>query len=357
MTKMSLADFRDSAAAATSAAELRRRADRAGLVERKRLGMEADLDGAALLLTAALLSSHFEDFPRQIPFERKDNGHNRGLGLRRDANGVWRVSVDDSLAYNAQASLGMGYMGHTILVSHAMEAMGIAHSPEAYERVRKLCDWGTDPVAGIDAVAASVPRHVLYSAIGHGSDFARFIGAKADTAFADGMIGLARKHRLGLDGGSFLNTPPALISCAERNDTLFVSRLLANGASVDVRRDEVTPAWAAVRNLHLESLELLAEAGANLNVGNSLNESLLHVAAGRVSSDGHHYRVADVVEFLLDRGVNPRRLNYWKQDSEDIVSAIITELENGDADERHLAHANEVKDILQAALSNERRPR
>jgi len=357
MTKMSLSDFRESTAAAASAAALRRMADKADLVERKRLGMEASLDGASLLLTAALLSSQFDEFPRHIPFERKENGHNRGLGLRRDANGVWRLSVDDSLAYNAQASLGMGYMGHTILVSHAMEAMGIAHSPEAYERVRKLCDWGPDPVSRIDAVAAGVPRHTLYAALGHGSEFARFIGVKANTSFADGMIGLARKHRLGLDGGNFLNAPPALISCAERNDTLFVARLLANGASVDVRQDEVTPAWAAVKNCHLESLDLLADAGANLNIGNSLGESLLHVATERVSNDRFHYRVSEIVEYLLEKGVSPRRLNHWKQDAEDVAAAIVTDLERDGAHPDHLGYANEVREILAAALSNVNRPR
>jgi len=358
VTKMSLAEFRDSASAAAAASERRHEADRATLLERVRLRMEASLDGTALLLTAALVASQFDDFPDMISLAREGNGHNSGISLKRSRDGMWRVSLDKSLTFSSAQSLGLGYMGHTILVSYAMRAMGIPHSDDSYRRVKGLCDWGPDPIAKIDLVAASVPRHVLYSALGHGSDFARFIGVKPGRAFADGMVDVALKHRLGLDGGTFLNTRPALISCAARDDLLFVERLIARGASLEVKRDEVTPARTAAENCHLESLRLLAEAGANLNIGNSLSETLLHAAIGKLADERFSYRVEEVVEYLLEKGVNPKRLNHWGQDVEDVVDELIERMEREDnASETHLAQVRAVKEIISEALSPDRRPR
>lgn len=330
MTKMTLAEFRDS----TIAADLSPRTDQAALREKVRLRMEVKVNETGILLTVALLSSHFEDFPNMIGVSSEGKDGSYDVALKRE-NGVWRVWVDESHAYSDANALHHKHFclssATSWTVLYAQEPMGIPVSSEATRRIKALCDWGADPAARIGDVASFVPRHVFYAALGHGYRLANYLGVKSDAAFADGLIKVARRHLLGIDGepalDKLLNTSPPLIENARNDDSLFVARLLANGASPDVEHDGVTAAWEAVRYGARRPLEVLAKAGANLHITNSLGETLLHLAASHYSEGNESlYAGESLLECLLANGLDPKRPDNLGRSALDVFDSIISSM-------------------------------
>lgn len=87
------------------------------------------------------------------------------------------------------------------------------------------------------------------------------------------------------------------------NDPKYLKVLIDKNAPIDVvsPRGERTPIFRAVESKRIEQFNLLVQAGADLKRVDSMNNSLLHVAAQ--TSGG------DLVLKLLELGVDPRLRN------------------------------------------------
>lgn len=196
MAAMSVDDFKNSVMVEADAASRKRTSEQERYYSDRRLKLETSREGVGFLFSVARLASHFDDFPGFVSLERESNGHNHGLGLRRGQDGVWSLTADESFLRSSH-SIGGGYLGAQSIVTYAMKALGIPHSPEAYDRVAALCTWGPDFGNQVVEVASALPRHVIYSALGHGSDFARFIGADkgSDIPTPDGRRSHPSRYR------------------------------------------------------------------------------------------------------------------------------------------------------------------
>ena len=97
----------------------------------------------------------------------------------------------------------------------------------------------------------------------------------------------------------------ALRAAAQENQVETVKLLCEMGANVNVQGDD-TPLYSAAAEGHLEVVKVLIDYGADVNNDQSVGGTALHVAC--------HNSHVDVVQFLLLHGANPTLLDYEGHD-------------------------------------------
>lgn len=170
------------------------------------------------------------------------------------------------------------------------------------------------------------------------------------------MVDAAIRLGIDLDGRGLAGLKPALSLCAERNDSTFLAELLRRNTDPNIGEGDDIPVFAAARKCNLIPIKLLADAGADLGIVNSLNETLLHVSISHLEDRRHSYKVPDIVEYLLGQGVNPRRLDHRRRDAEDVVEEAVVLIRAGDVDHdpegQHYENAMRVRVLIESALEN-----
>lgn len=107
------------------------------------------------------------------------------------------------------------------------------------------------------------------------------------------------------DGDGPIEGFTALRAAAQENQVETVKLLCEMGANVNVQGDD-TPLYSAASEGHFEVVKVLIDYGADVNNDQSVGGTALHVAC--------HNSHVDVVQFLLLHGANPTLLDYEGHD-------------------------------------------
>lgn len=135
--------------------------------------------------------------------------------------------------------------------------------------------------------------------------------------------------------------PPAIHEAAATNDVTTLLKLVRSGVSPDTRHDtrdliydwqtQSTPLmWAAARG-HLDAIDVLLEAGANINAINA--ETVAQTALGNAVRAGEN----EAAIYLLEHGADPRLAEGLLQSAVisgevELLRLVLRALEDADAD-------------------------
>jgi len=99
-----------------------------------------------------------------------------------------------------------------------------------------------------------------------------------------------------------------LHSAIRKGDLGKVKQLLANGANPNEKRCQKTPLMVAAHCANVETVKLLLEKGAEMEIRDSQGSTALMMAAGGWGYNGQdkQEKCLEVVQTLLEKGADPK---------------------------------------------------
>lgn len=310
MVRQSIAEFRKLVTGDTGP-EVERPLAMRTREEEKQHDAETCSVGVALLLSVAKLAQHFHDFPDHVPLTHRTADGKGIYGLTRDKGGIWHITGDHDAFFEATRKNQISTHPRWLRAA-ALLSMDVPHTIVSDDYVASYLTWGRFERLGgmITSVSGSVPRHTVYSILGHGTTLAPYFEAAPDAKFALTLIDTVSSLGFDLDGSSTPSTFPALLRQVMRADDVFVREMVARGATADLHWHGSDAATLAAEKGTVSTLSSICDRKDDINAVNVYGENLLHTVLHRLNAEDN-WKVPPMVEYLLSKGIDVTPQNQW----------------------------------------------
>lgn len=336
MKKITLDQFKRSAAEADTSSRARQAREAEDRLRSLVEATHASLGGVSTLLNVAWLDSLMDGFPSDIHMA-SPNGYMSGVHVRR-RQAKWSFEFAPDSRHDAfpQSVPRTGSdMGAALL-----KAMGVPHSPSAFQQVVDLAKWPMDDLPTfLREVGSRLPLDVMRASVGHLTALLSRHGVDHDATNMATGIWIDHVHNaLGGDLSAPLpgrGHSPAMIAAAASHAFVLVA-MKANGVDVDRPMPNGHPAAGATPfqvalnhgNLHTAIVLLEKLDASPILRQDVMEETALHVLAQGVLRRPTHPYVEEtrrLARRIAEAGVDPDARDHHGRTAADLVREILDE--------------------------------